>query len=142
MSFFEKELRKILKKQELFSDVRYAGRSCFGIMDKETKAKIQFVTLSTADKYEALKVEILNQKEGKIDSIIIRFKDLFGKKAVDNPNFKEGIVPHIWTYHDRNEWYAYKPNELDYEQMYESIAEYISVFQTQEEEQTQSPQMC
>lgn len=39
---------------------------------------------------------LLNRREGEIDSSLLRFRDLWGMKKVSNPNFREGVSPHLW----------------------------------------------
>lgn len=142
MNFFEKEFRKILEKDNIFKDITFVGRSCLGTIDKDIKAKLEFVTLGYADHYEALKIKILNRTEGVVDSEVIKFKDLLGRKSINHPNFKEGIVPHVWEYNGKIEWYAYKPTTSDYSAFNREIKEYINCFQKEEiEEQEQTLQM-
>ena len=142
MNFFEEEFRKIFNKDNIFKDATFVGRNCLITIDKDIKAKLEFVTLGYADHYEALKIKILNRTEGVLDSEVIRFKDLLGRKKINHPNFKEGLVPHIWEYNGQIEWYAYKPTSSDYNAFNREIKEYIKCFQKEEiEEQGQTLQM-
>lgn len=81
---------------------------------------------------------MLNRTEGAIDNNVLKFKGIWGCKAVNNPNFKEGIVPYIWDNGD-NTWYVYKPNQKDYQILAAEIDQYIELFQ--EAEIIQGPQM-
>ncbi len=60
---------------------------------KDIRARIEFVTTGTADQYEGIKTSIINRKEGVVDSMLLRFSDIWGKRKVANPNFKDGIIP-------------------------------------------------
>lgn len=82
---------------------------------------------------------MLNWKDGPIDTNVLKFKEIWGKKSVNNPNFKDGLVPHIWEYRDKTEWYVYQPNKKDYQILAEEIRQYIGMFQ--EAEVLQGPQI-
>lgn len=129
MNCFEQELKKIIAKSEAADNASYVGRACFVSLAPDLRAKLQFITLGYADHYEALKVTVLNRQDGPVDSIAIRFADLFGKKQVGNPNFRDGIVPYIWGDGGRYEWYVYKPTQEDYKQLASAVDEYLQVFQ-------------
>jgi hypothetical protein len=128
MNFFEQELRKLVGQSNALADPRYIGRACYGRVSGNIRAKLQFVTMGHADHYEALQVTLINNTEGEIDRSLIRFRDLWGAKPVGNPNFKDGIHPHIWTYSGKSEWYCYQPTPADYELLADSLDEYLEVF--------------
>ena len=128
MNFFEQELRKLAGQSNALAGPRYIGRACYGTVGDDLRAKIQFVTLGTHEKYEALKITMLNHTEGEIDSSLIRFSDLWGAKPVSNPNFRGGVYPYIWTYNGTPEWYAYTPTPADYEVLADSVDEYLELF--------------
>lgn len=73
---------------------------------------------------------------------ILRFGDLLGKKKVSNPNFSDGILPHLWDDYGKVDWYVYQPTQADYRLLAGTVDEYLQVFQRQEEAQEHSPQMC
>ena len=128
MNFFEQELRKLAGQSDTLADPRFVGRACYGRVSDNIRAKLQFVTMGYADHYEALKVNLINNTEGEIDSSIIRFKDAWGIKPSDNPNFKDGVSPHIWTYNGNSEWYGYTPTPADYEVLAGEVDEYLELF--------------
>jgi hypothetical protein len=128
MNFFEQELRKLVGRSDALDDPRYIGRACYGRVSGNIRAKLQFVTMGHADHYEGLKVTLLNNTEGEIDTNIIRFKDLWGAKPVNNRNFPDGVTPYIWTYNGESEWYVYKPTPADYEMLADNVAEYLELF--------------
>lgn len=96
MTGFEQELRKLFDHDAVFADARFAGNVCYGRLNEEVRIKARFVTCGYTDNYEALKVTLLNRREGEIDSSLLRFRDLWGMKKVSNPNFREGVSPHLW----------------------------------------------
>lgn len=129
MTFFEQELRKIVG--DVYPDATFVGRACYVRLSDMNRAKIQFTTCGTADHYEALQMTILNRSDGQVDTLRLRFKDVLGTKQVDNPNFRNGVSPHAWTYNGKTEWYAYHPNSRDYQMLTDAVSDYLDVFQEQ-----------
>ncbi len=127
MTIFEQELSRIAKAAGISKPV-FAGRACYGDLGGNNRVKLQFVTLAHADHYEALKATILNRTEGDVDYVLIRFADIWGKKPVTNPNFRDGVIPHIWKSGDKHDWYVYRPNDADIRQLAAEIGGYIDVF--------------
>ena len=82
--------------------------------------------MGRADYFEALRIEVINRTEGKVDAITMRLSDLLGKKRT--ANFPEGVYPYIWRYRDKVEWYAYQPTPADYKIIREAAASYLDVF--------------
>jgi len=144
MNYFEQELRRLFGNDAAISDKRFVGRAFFGKLTDNLRVRVEFVTLGTADKYEAIKATIINRNDGPVDALTLRFSDLPGKKMVSNPNFRDGIAPYIWKYGDKIEWYVYKPTKADYDQISESLNDYFNVFRepTQEMEQSGQSKSC
>lgn len=134
MTFFEQELQKVVG--DAFPGATFVGRACYVRLDEMNRAKIQFVTCGTANHYEALQMTILNRQEGDVDHLLLRFSDLLGKKATANPNFSDGVKPHIWDDHGDVDWYVYRPSKQDYQTLTNAVSDYLEVFQ----EQTQTMQ--
>lgn len=137
MTFFEQELQKIFGKGMGLSDIRIVGNACYGRLSEDIRMKAYFDTGRVADQYVMLKITMLNRNEGPIDSVALRFSDLWGKKKVNNPNFRDGIYPHIWKDGGKPEWYVYKPNADDYGQLSRAASDYLDVFR----EPVQEPQI-
>ena len=106
MNFFESELKKIMGNSNILKDQKYVGRMCYGTISEDLRARIEFVTLGVHDHYAGLKTSIINRKEGVVDSMLLRFTDIWGKPKVSNPNFREGVNPHIWTDNGKSDWYV------------------------------------
>lgn len=136
MNFFEQELRKVVSPR--FLDATYVGRACYVPLGEGLRARLQFVTCGHADHYVALKMTVLNPKEGDVDSLLVRFADLLGKKPTNNPYFKNGILPYIWENDNTAEWYVYQPTAKDYADMSDAVSSYLGVFQSQEQTMKQS----
>jgi len=126
MNFFEQELRKLVGQSNALADPRYIGRACYGRVSDNIRAKLQFVEMGYGSKYEGLKVTLLNNTEGEIDTNIIRFKDIWGIKTTKN--FPNGVAPHISTYQGESSWYAYQPTPADFELLADSVDEHLEMF--------------
>ena len=130
MTFYERELRKIIGGK--YPDATYVGRACYVRLSDTNRAKIQFVTGIVADHYNAIRVTILNCSEGQVDVLLLRFSDLFGIKHTSNPNFRNGINPHIWDCDGSVDWYVYHPNQHDYKVLSDAVSNYLDVFKDKE----------
>lgn len=128
MNYFEQELRRLFGNDSAISDKRFIGRVFFGKFTDNLRVRVEFVTMGTSDHYEAIKATIINCNDGPMDALTLRFSDLFGRKSVSKPNFREGISPYIWKYGDKIEWYVYKPTKADYDQISEALNDYFDVF--------------
>ena len=120
MTFYEQELRKIIGEQ--YPDATYVGRVCYVRLSDMNRAKIQFVTGSVANQYNALQLTILNRSEGQVDTLRLRFSDLLGTKVTSNPNFRNGVDPHIWDDYGKVDWYVYHPTRQDYEKLSNAVS--------------------
>lgn len=119
MNFFEQQLRAILGNEPAFKNARYIGRACYASLDGGNKLKAEFITLSTADHYEALKLTAINPRDGEIDHLTLRFSDHFKRQAVHDYT----AVPYIWTYGKDTEWYA-RPSIEDKTALGDAAQEY------------------
>lgn len=133
MNFFESELRKIMENRDIVENMTFVGRSCFGDIGKDLRARIEFAIDGTIDHYSALRITILNRTNGTVDQMKIRLDEILGVQPVTNPNFPEGISPYIWVYRSKPEWYVFKPGPNDYKKVSETIRSYVDVFRTHEE---------
>jgi hypothetical protein len=128
MSFFDNELRKIFGESPQIRDARFVGRACIGRLGDAVNVKLRFVAPGKCDHYEGIRVTVFNRSEGKIDEHTFLFGDILGRKAVCNPNFPEGLVPHIWTDDAKSDWYVYKPNADDRRAMAGAVGDYLETF--------------
>ena len=140
MNFFESELKKIMGNSDILKDQRYVGRMCYGSLGGDLRARVEFVTLGVSDHYAGLKAAIINRKEGVVDNVLLRFSDIWGKPKVSNPNFKEGMNPHIWTNNGKSEWYVCHPGAAEYQKAADALEKYLSIFQDMA--MTQESQDC
>ena len=129
MNFFESELKKIMGDSAILKDQKYVGRMCYGTIGGDLRARVEFVTLGVSNHYAGIKASVINRKEGVVDSILLRFSDIWGKPKVSNPNFKEGVNPHIWTDNGKSDWYVFYPGAAEYRKAADTLENYMSVFQ-------------
>ena len=129
MTFFEQELRKIVGAE--YPDATFVGRACYVRLSDMNRAKIQFISTGIASHYDALRLTVLNRQEGEVDNLLLRFSDLLGKKMVNNPNFRDGVIPHIWDDYGKADWYVYHPNSRDYQKLTDAVTDYLEVFHKQ-----------
>ena len=92
--------------------------------------RLEFSRSSTTT-YDGIVMTMFNRKEGTIDTNALKFRDIWGRKIVSNPNFKKGIIPYIWE-NKEMEWYVYKPNQKDYQIQADEISQYVGLFQDAE----------
>ena len=142
MTFFERELKKLFGTGANFSEPRFVGNCCYGRLTDQIRVKINFQTGMVADHYDRLKVTLLNRNEGMIDSMVVKFRDVWGLKNTTNPNFRDGVNPHIWSYGKETSWYVYQPGKEDYKVLSEAIKTYLEVFQEPEEAMQMGQKMC
>ena len=126
MNFFQQQLSDLLTDRRVFapSKVTFAGRAAFISLTGNRRARVEFVTTSIADHYDAIRVKLLNTQEGVIDQQLFRFEDYFQPMPLGGPNAQ---VPHIWTYRGKPEWYR-KPDSADRSALQVDIRDYIQVF--------------
>ena len=128
-NFFEQELRKLFEDGKVIQDPVFVGRACVGGLDAGRQVRAEFVTMGYADHYEALRMTLLDNDLGVVDKLMLRLKDLWGKKAIpNNPYLKNGINPHIWVNDDKADWYAYYPTPADYQVLRQAARDYLSAF--------------
>ena len=142
MTKFEQELRRMFDHDAVFPKTKFAGNACYGRLTDQIRVKIHFQTGMVADHYDRLKVSLLNRNEGVIDTVALKFQDLWGMKKVSNPNFGEGISPHLWCDGNKVDWYVYHPTETDYRELTDAVKTYLEVFLEPSEELQPGQKMC
>ena len=128
-NIFESELRKLFEDDKLIETPQFVGRECVGSLGGELRVRAQIIHTCVSGNYDALKLTVLNRTEGPVDTITLDFLDIWGRKPVpNNPNFPDGVAPHIWEYNGKYEWYAYTPNASDYRKLRETAKSYLDTF--------------
>lgn len=131
-NFFDQELRKLFGDGSIIEDPKFVGRACLGTLGGDLRVRAEFVSLKISGQYNALRLTILNRTEGVVDRSVLRFRDIIGiQKAPSNPNFRNGISPHIWDDYGKAEWYVYHPTIADYETIRQAAGDYLDVFRAE-----------
>ena len=139
MTFFEQELRKLFADGSIIQSPQFLGQACFGELDRDLRVRVQFTDPSVLRSYDVLSVSILNRTGGVVDRLELKIVDMIGRKTIpNNPNFKDGLAPHIWDYYGKLEWYGYQPTAADYQAMRQSVNRYLNVFRDKSMEQIRS----
>ena len=139
-NFLENELRKIFGNDDMFSNTKYISGVCYGELDSDLKIKCQIDDSGVSRNYDVLRITVINRKDGVVDKHAIQFFDVWGKLPVPgNPNFRDGVAPHIWTYDRKTEWYAAAPKEKHYEIVRENVRNYLDIFRDKSMEHEQKP---
>lgn len=126
---FEQELRRIVSPR--YPDATYVGRACYVRLSEMNRAKVEFISTHITSQYDALRLTILNRDEGAVDNLVLRFSDLLEKKPTSNPNFRDGVIPHLWDNYGKVAWYVYQPSSRDYQELSDTVGSYLEVFQGQ-----------
>lgn len=128
MNYFEQELQRLVKNCPELKKPVFTGRACFAELGGDVRVKLQFITLNISGHYDAVRATVLNRTEGEVDTALFRFGDIWGSKAVSNPNFRSGVIPYIWTDAGKSDWYVYRPTEADFRQLAVEVNAYAGVF--------------
>ena len=125
MNFFERELRRFTGSDTAFKSSKplFTGRACFIQLSGNRRARLEFVTCGTANRFEALDVTILSATEGKIDQLRLRFKDYCATRN----GFSGDVWPHIWIYREKADWYA-APTSSEIKAVAQAAHDYIMLF--------------
>ena len=121
MNDFEKALREMLDGSTHFGKLSFVGRSCYGQLNDRVRARIEFATLGHSEHYEALRVTLLDQSEGKIDVCTLRFAEIWGKQR--------GIYPYFWNDGGEADWYIFHPSRADNKVLCQQLNDYLAVFE-------------
>lgn len=141
-NFFEQELRKLFADGAIIRDPVFVGRACLGSLDRNRQVRAEFVTLGHADHYAALRLTLLDNDQGVVDKLTLRFKDIWGKKKIPNsPYLRDGVAPHIWMDSDRINWYAYHPSQEDYQKLRQMASDYVETFRIQVPSKNHGPRL-
>lgn len=139
-NFFEQELRKLFADGGIIDDPKFVGRACLGSLDGDLRVRAEFITMGIAEHYSALRLTVLNRKEGVVDKSVLRFEDIIGIKAIpDSPIFRNGLSPYIWDDRGKTDWYVYRPTPADFEALRQAADDYLDVFRERVSERVMAP---
>ena len=106
----------------------FVGNSAY-IKLGDVKIRVDLYNTFSIDNYDALMLRAVNAKTGDVDTNVVKFSDLFGKKPTTNPNFRDGIVPHLWRDRGVFDWYVYHLVPEDYKRLTKEVEAFISIFE-------------
>ncbi|MBQ9347586.1 MAG: hypothetical protein IJT94_09655 [Oscillibacter sp.] len=137
MNYFEQELRRLFGDGQVIDAPSFVGRACLGTLGNHLRVRAEFVTTGVHDHYTALRVKIINPKaDGEIDSLLLRFREIWGRKPVPgNPNFPNGVEPYIWVDRGEAKWYAYTPTRNDMDLLRQQVHGFLEVYRDRTQEQ-------
>ena len=137
MNFFEQELRKLFGNGQIIEFPSFSGRACLGTLGNDLRVRVEFVTTGIRNHYSALRVRVISRKsDQEIDSLLIRFIDLWGKgKVSDNPYLRDGVEPHIRVDGRRTGWYAWQPAEKERDALRQQVHNFLEVYRDHSQEQ-------
>ena len=126
MNFFEQQLRNFTGKTTAFKSTSpiYIGRACFLTLSEGRRVRLEFITLGTAEQYEALEVTVINLRDGKLDSIRLRFSDYFAPRPTLGGDAR---APHIWMCDGKARWYG-EPAEAEKAALSKAAHDYVMLF--------------
>ena len=137
-SFFEQELWRLFGDGKIIDNSACSDQACLGTLGKDLRVRVQFVSTHISGEYDALKLTVLNRTDGPVDTLVLKLEDLLDKKPIPgNPNFPEGVAPHIWDNYGKLEWYAYRPTDADYDTIRQAAGQYLDVFRDRQQERPQ-----
>ncbi len=97
-----------------FEDPKFIGIVCYEYLSNQTVMKIEFTTMETHQKYEGIKASVIDKHDGVIDTVILKFSDIWGENKQTNCGLSGGLAQHVWIYNGKTEWYGYEPSKVDY----------------------------
>jgi hypothetical protein len=126
MNFYEQQLRALTGKTTAFKSTSpaYISRACFLTLGGDRRARLDFIELGTSQHFEALQVTILNRNEGKVDTLLLRFKDYFAPKRVGSCDPR---TPHIWVDQGEPRWWG-EPTPAEFKTIAQAAFDYIALF--------------
>ena len=128
-SLFLQELQDLFGDGTIVHKPIFIGRTCFGTLGGDLLVRIEFEAPAVLRNYDSLSVKVIHRLSGLVDHIVLPIVDLIGRKMIpDNPNFPDGVAPHIWIYNGTVEWYGYKPNAADRAAIRSTVAQYLNIY--------------
>ncbi len=124
MDFFEKEMRTLLGDNTVMSDLKFTGKTMLGRLDENKLCKLQFISTSTAGKYNAIQSTIINSNDGVIDKQLFKFSDIIGYFC---NSLSDKIEPYMWDYNEP-EWYT-KVSQTQKAAISDAVLDYVEMFQ-------------
>lgn len=114
---FTKELQQLFEDRVNLEKTTFVGKTMVTDIGNGLLAKVEFITTTMHDQYDALRVTIIAKTRGPVDSIRVSFVDVWGLKNGDR-------IPHIW----QDRWFVYTPSKEEYCLLADAVMDYITLF--------------
>lgn len=98
MNFYEKEYREMFAKSALLEDAFICGKTMLKKLDDSVVVKLEISREMCASIFTGIRVTIINNAHGVIDTLLIRFSDVLG--LYHNPNDRSKSFYHIMDSND------------------------------------------
>lgn len=130
MTFFEKELRKILEHNGYEFEWDYIGGDSAYLSRNGIQFKVWFIESWAKGRFDALAIKAMSGSGGKIDEKWMLFDNALGKLPLPkfNPNFPDGIAPEFEREHGEYIWRLAKPSEEHYELLAKQVNTFVHIF--------------
>ena len=132
MNFFEKELRYMFEKNELFADAKFFGNCMLAKLGDDLRIKVQFEDGVVANHYNGIKAEIINRTDGVVDREVLNFGDIIGLR---NGYCGGKAEPYVWRYNNDIDWY-YPVSTAEKQKIASAVAQYAEMYSSQDMVQT------
>ena len=101
VNFLRMELKKVLGMTRYSEDATYIGSCGYVKVNEDVRMRLEFSRSSTTT-YDGIVLTMLNRKDGTVDTNALKFRDIWGKKAVSNPAHTSSntppVTPGAWLY--------------------------------------------
>ena len=126
MDFFEKQPRAITGNDTVFKSSKrsYLGRTCYIALSGDRLARLNFITSEIHEQYDCFEIAILDKNRGLIDTLLLRFKEIFAAQKVGNDT---KVTPYIWIYQGEVSWYK-APTSSEIKKLAQTTHDYIALF--------------
>ena len=122
----EDHLKDFMKHCDLLTDLLYQNEVVIGKLNDTLNVKISLDGGIEADRRNGLSVEIINKTTGKVDALVFRFANVWGKCKLSNGNTS---AYYLWRYRgDPFDWYSGAPSLAQKKQFMERVCQYIALF--------------
>lgn len=125
MNFYEQEMRMMFGSKKNIKEAKFCGKVMLAKLNDELRVKLQFVEMGYANHYSAIRMTIINRKDGELDTITFRFEDIIGLKAMRSG---DKVEPYMWTYNNESWWYT-PVMDAEKKKIADTINGFISMYQ-------------
>ena len=119
-NFYEEQLKKMFATNSVLTNMVFCDKVAIGRIDNDLRAKIEFISTAISGQYNALKLSIINRKDGVVDCKVFKFYEVIG--------VKNNVSPHVWDSDGESRWYIYTPSMSELMSIATKVNDYIEVY--------------